>query len=68
MDNRQWFKDAGYGMMAHFGVYSMLGGEYKGRHVKDYAEWIGSCMPIPNKEYELLARAFNPVYSMPTSG
>ena len=62
MNNRQWFKDAGYGMMAHFGVYSMLGGEYKGRHVRDYAEWIGSFMPIPNREYEALARAFNPVY------
>ncbi len=62
MDNRQWFKEAGYGMMAHWGLYSLLGGEYKGRRVHDYAEWIQSFMAIPNAEYELLAKSFNPVY------
>ncbi len=62
MDNRQWFREAGYGMMAHWGLYSLLGGEYKGRRVNDYAEWIQSFMAIPNCEYELLAKSFNPVY------
>ena len=62
MDNRTWFKQAGYGMMAHWGLYSLLGGEYRGRRVNDYAEWIQSFMPIPNGEYEQLAKAFNPVY------
>ena len=62
MDNRQWFKEAGYGMMAHWGLYSLLGGEYRGRRVNDYAEWIQSFMVIPNAEYELLAKSFNPVY------
>lgn len=62
MDNRQWFREAGYGMMAHWGLYSLLGGEYKGRRVNDYAEWIQSFMAIPNHEYELLAKSFNPVY------
>lgn len=62
MDNRQWFREAGYGMMAHWGLYSLLGGEYKGRRVNDYAEWIQSFMAIPNSEYELLAKSFNPVY------
>lgn len=62
MDNRQWFREAGYGMMAHWGLYSLLGGEYKGRRVNDYAEWIQSFMAIPNREYELLAKSFNPVY------
>ena len=28
MNNREWFRTAGYGMMVHFGLYSMLGGEY----------------------------------------
>ena len=49
-------------MMAHWGLYSLLGGEYKGRRVQDYAEWIQSYMPIPNNEYEQLAASFNPIY------
>ncbi len=62
MDNKQWFKQAQYGMMAHWGLYSLLGGEYKGRRVLDYAEWIQSNMPIHNSEYEQLAKIFNPIY------
>ena len=58
----KWFKAAKYGMMAHFGLYSLLGGEYRGMRVKSYAEWIQSCFAIPNVEYELLARSFNPIY------
>lgn len=62
MDNIQWFKCAKYGMMAHWGLYSLLAGEYKGRRVQHYAEWIQSYMPIPNDEYEQLAASFNPIY------
>ena len=61
MDMKKWFKQAGLGMMVHWGLYSVLGGEYKGRRVKDYAEWIGSFMRIPNCEYEALAKIFNPI-------
>lgn len=59
--NCKWFKDAGYGMMIHWGLYSLLGGEYKGKRVRDYAEWIQSYFQIPNCEYEKLAGAFNPI-------
>lgn len=62
MDNREWFKNAGYGMMAHWGLYSLLGGEWKGRRVRDYAEWIQSWLAIPNAEYSELAKVFNPIY------
>ena len=62
MDNRTWFKQAQYGMMVHWGLYSLLAGEYRGRRVRDYAEWIQSFMPIPNEEYAQLAKSFNPVY------
>lgn len=62
MDNREWFAKAKYGMMAHWGLYSVLGGEYKGARVKDYAEWIQNWLAIPNAEYEQLARIFNPIY------
>ena len=61
MSNIEWFKQAKYGMMLHWGLYTLLGGEYKGRHVRDYAEWIQSYFQIPNAEYEKLASAFNPV-------
>ena len=62
MDNRKWFKQAQYGMMAHWGLYSLLAGEYRGRRVKNYAEWIQSYMAIPNAEYAALADCFYPVY------
>lgn len=62
MNNIQWFKEAKYGMMAHWGLYSLLAGEYRDQRVKTYAEWIQSYAAIPNAEYELLARSFNPVY------
>lgn len=62
MNNIEFFKSAGYGMMMHFGLYSLLGGEYKGQRSANYAEWIGSYFAIPNKEYEKLAKAFNPIY------
>ena len=62
MTNIEFFKDAGYGMMMHFGLYSMLGGEYKSKMGAKYAEWIMAHFAIPNREYEQLAAAFNPIY------
>ncbi len=62
MTNHEWFRQAGYGMMIHFGLYSLLGGEYKGSRVKTYAEWAQSYFGIPNTEYEQLAGIFNPIY------
>lgn len=50
MDMRKWFKEAQYGMMAHRGLCSLLGGEWKGR--KSSAEWIQSNQCIPIAEYE----------------
>lgn len=61
MTNIEWFKQAKYGMMLHWGLYSLLGGEYKGQKVRDYAEWIQSYFQIPIAEYEKLASAFNPI-------
>ena len=62
MNNVEFFKTAGYGMMMHFGLYSLLGGEYKGVYGNNYAEWIQAHFAIPNKEYEKLASVFNPIY------
>lgn len=60
--NFETFKELKYGMMIHWGLYSLLGGEWEGKRVRDYAEWIQSCFQIPVKEYEKLAEAFNPVF------
>ena len=63
MNNIEWFREAKYGMMVHFGLYSMLAGEYRGRRTPyDYGEWIQSAFAIPNREMEQLAGTFNPVY------
>lgn len=61
MDMRQWFKGKN-GMMVHWGLYSLLAGEYRGRRSNSYAEWIQSACAIPNAEYATLAKAFNPVF------
>ena len=62
MDARRWFKSAKFGMMIHWGLYSLLGGEYKGRRVSGGAEWIQHALTIPVKEYEKLTSVFNPIY------
>lgn len=35
MDMKKWFKDAKYGMMIHWGLYSLLAGEWKDRSEAD---------------------------------
>ncbi len=55
-----WFKGK-YGIMIHFGLYSTLGGEYKGERSSNYAEWIQSYFRISNKEMEEIATTFNPI-------
>ena len=60
--NIKWFKEAKYGMFIHWGLYSLLAGEYKGEPSSVYAEWIQSRCRIPNAEYEKLCKAFNPVF------
>ena len=61
MDNHIWFKKAQYGMMAHWGLYSLLAGEYRGRRSGNYAEWIQSDMAIPKdfrNFHEIAPQAF----------
>lgn len=63
MDNKKWFKEeAKFGMMIHWGLYSLLAGEYKGKRIPHIGEWIQSYFEIPNAEYEKLADVFNPIY------
>lgn len=62
MTDKDWFRKAGFGMMIHWGLYSILGGEWKGKRMDYIGEWIMSKYEIPNKEYERLADIFNPIY------
>ncbi len=55
-----WFADAKYGMFIHFGLYSQLGGVYKGDDSGRYAEWIQSNAQIPREEYAQLIDTWNP--------
>ena len=61
MNNIDYYKSAKYGLMIHFGLYSLLGGEYGGEPGPNYAEWIQCYHQIPNREMEELASIFNPI-------
>lgn len=56
----EWFSQAKYGMFIHFGLFSQLGGEWNGKQVKGYAEWIQSAADIASQEYAMLTATFNP--------
>ncbi|MCP5535507.1 MAG: alpha-L-fucosidase [Akkermansiaceae bacterium] len=56
----QWFTDAQFGLFIHYGVYSTLGGEWKGKTVPKYAEWIQRGGNITPEEYIPLAANFRP--------
>lgn len=58
----QW-RDQKFSMFIHWGLYSMLGGEWKGERVsKGYSEQIRAHGNIPKEEYAALAQEFNPVH------
>ena len=57
---QQWFKDAKFGLFIHWGLYSVLAGEYKGQKTDRIAEWIMNFLDIPVEEYKELANKFNP--------
>lgn len=61
MTNKEWFKQAKYGLMIHWGLYCLPGGEWKGRRMEDIGEWTQQYFRIPNAEYHKLAAAFNPI-------
>ncbi|HEV8125170.1 MAG TPA: alpha-L-fucosidase [Gemmatimonadales bacterium] len=53
-----WWREARFGMFIHWGLYSILAGEWGGR--TDYAEWIRNNAHIPVTEYDKLVARFNP--------
>ncbi len=61
MDNKTWFRQAQYGLMIHWGLYSLPAGEWKGKRMPFIGEWAQSYFEIPNAEYGKLAGIFNPI-------
>lgn len=61
MNSRNWFKQAKYGMMVHWGLYSLPAGEWNGERTPHIGEWAQSYFRIKNEEYGQLAQAFNPI-------
>lgn len=59
-ERMQWFTDAKFGLFIHYGVYSVLGGEWKGESIRGYAEWIQRWGKITPEEYIPLAPQFSP--------
>jgi alpha-L-fucosidase len=57
-----WWREARVGLFIHWGLYSVPAGIWKGEEVKAaYAEHIQLRAQIPVKEYEQIAKQFNPV-------
>src|SRR5436305_3170099 len=56
-----WWRDARFGMFIHWGLYAIPAGEWKGQQVPGIGEWIMNRAKIPVRDYEQLAKQFNPV-------
>ncbi|MCP4402727.1 MAG: alpha-L-fucosidase, partial [bacterium] len=57
----QWWEEARFGMFIHWGLYAVPAGTWKGEQIPGIGEWIMFRTQIPVKEYEELAKEFNPV-------
>jgi alpha-L-fucosidase len=57
----QWWQQARFGMFIHWGIYSLPGGEWKGKKVDGYAEHLMRKEKITRADYLGLAHQFNPV-------
>jgi len=56
----RWFDEAKYGLFINWGLYSIPAGEWKGKKYGGIGEWLMHDAKIPVKEYEQLAKQFNP--------
>ncbi|MCG8557135.1 MAG: alpha-L-fucosidase, partial [Proteobacteria bacterium] len=53
-----WWRKARFGMFIHWGLYSILAGEWGGK--TDYGEWIRESARIPRERYHRLLKRFRP--------
>ena len=54
-----WWRDAKFGMFIHWGLYSKLGGEWKGGTYPGIGEWIMYKARIPLSDYKAVASEFD---------
>jgi alpha-L-fucosidase len=59
-DRLTWWRQARFGLMIHWGLYSLPAGEWRGQRMEYIGEWLQSRFRIPRAEYEALAPQFNP--------
>jgi alpha-L-fucosidase len=65
-DKTKWFKDAGFGMFIHWGLFALPAGIWNKkpiadeRYINPLAEHIMLLKKIPVREYAALANSFNP--------
>lgn len=53
-----WWTEGKFGLFIHWGLYSLLAGEYNGKQTDNIAEWIMHDLDIPVDEYRQLATRF----------
>ncbi|QZT37512.1 alpha-L-fucosidase [Halosquirtibacter xylanolyticus] len=56
---KEWQKMK-FGLFIHWGIYSVPAGVWKGKQIEKLGEQIQRHAHIPNDEYEMLAKLFNP--------
>lgn len=56
----RWFQDAKFGLFIHWGLYSHLGNEWRGKSYYGSGEWLMNRAKIPAAEYTKVAAGFNP--------
>ncbi len=59
--SKQWFREAQFGLFIHWGLYAIPAGIWNGKSIPWLGEWIMHTARIPVREYEKLAKHFNPV-------
>lgn len=57
----RWWTEARFGLFIHWGLYAIPAGEWRGEMVPGLGEWIMRNARIPVREYEQLAKVFNPI-------
>ncbi len=57
-DRMAWWREARFGMFVHWGLYSILGGTWRGD--ERWAEWIRNNAEIPVGEYDRLVAEWQP--------
>ena len=56
--NMDWWRESRFGIIIHWGLYSVAAGEWNGKPVDGIGGWIQNFGKIPNLEYEKLAEKF----------